>query len=90
MFAASPAWLQASSSIFVFGSGKVAINFRVAVGEALGVVGSTGCGKSTFVDLLLGLLDPVDGTITIDGKPLPENMREWRAHRYLGGWGGGT
>ena len=55
------------------------VSVAVAFGEALGVVGSTGCGKSTFVDLLLGLLEPVDGKITIDGKPLSENLREWRA-----------
>lgn len=35
--------------------------------SATGIVGASGAGKSTLVDLLLGLLDPTDGTITCDG-----------------------
>ncbi len=55
------------------------ISVEVGSGEALGIVGSTGAGKSTLVDLLLGLLDPVSGSILIDGRPLGENLRAWRA-----------
>jgi ABC-type multidrug transport system fused ATPase/permease subunit len=55
------------------------ISVEAKFGEALGVVGSTGSGKSTFVDLLLGLLDPASGSISIDGKPLSENLQAWRA-----------
>ncbi len=55
------------------------ISVEVGFGEALGIVGSTGSGKSTLVDLLLGLLDPVSGSILIDGRPLGENLRPWRA-----------
>ncbi len=55
------------------------ISVEVGFGEALGIVGSTGAGKSTLVDLLLGLLDPVSGSILIDGRPLGENLRPWRA-----------
>ncbi len=55
------------------------ISVEVGFGEALGIVGSTGSGKSTLVDLLLGLLDPVSGSILIDGRPLGENLRAWRA-----------
>ncbi len=55
------------------------ISVEVGFGEALGIVGSTGSGKSTLVDLLLGLLDPVSGSILIDGRPLSENLRAWRA-----------
>ncbi len=55
------------------------ISVEVGAGEALGIVGSTGAGKSTLVDLLLGLLDPVSGSILIDGRPLGENLRPWRA-----------
>ncbi len=55
------------------------ISVEVGFGEALGIVGSTGSGKSTLVDLLLGLLDPVSGSVLIDGRPLGENLRAWRA-----------
>ncbi len=55
------------------------ISVEVGFGEALGIVGSTGSGKSTLVDLLLGLLDPISGSILIDGRPLGENLRAWRA-----------
>jgi ABC-type multidrug transport system fused ATPase/permease subunit len=55
------------------------ISISVGFGEALGIVGSTGSGKSTFVDVLLGLLDPVAGSISIDGRPLQGNVRAWRS-----------
>lgn len=43
------------------------INFEVLPGEQLGIIGSTGSGKSTLVNLLVRLIDPIDGEITIDG-----------------------
>ncbi|MEI7626396.1 MAG: ABC transporter ATP-binding protein [Actinomycetota bacterium] len=55
------------------------ISIEAKFGEALGIVGSTGSGKSTFVDLLLGLLEPASGAILIDGQPLRENLRAWRS-----------
>jgi ABC-type multidrug transport system fused ATPase/permease subunit len=55
------------------------ISIEAKFGEALGIVGSTGSGKSTFVDLLLGLLDPASGSLLIDGRPLSENLRAWRS-----------
>lgn len=55
------------------------ISVDVEFGEALGVVGSTGSGKSTLIDLLLGLIEPEDGEILIDGQPLEQNLRAWRA-----------
>lgn len=48
--------------------------------SSLGIVGETGSGKSTFVDLLLGLHTPTAGRILVDGVPLEaENLRAWRA-----------
>ncbi len=55
------------------------ISIDVAFGEALGIVGATGSGKSTFVDLLLGFLQPTEGAIRIDGEPLLPHLASWRA-----------
>jgi ATP-binding cassette subfamily B protein len=46
------------------------ISFRISRGEFIGLVGPTGSGKSTLVDLLMGLLHPSSGQICIDGVPL--------------------
>ncbi len=54
------------------------LDLELSPGERLGVVGPTGAGKSTFIDLLLGLLDPTEGTIFIDGEPLPPRRRAWQ------------
>ena len=46
---------------------------------SLGISGSTGCGKSTLVDLILGLHQPTSGRILVDDTPLgPGNRRAWR------------
>ncbi len=55
------------------------ISIDVAFGEALGIVGATGSGKSTFVDLLLGFLQPTEGAIRIDGESLLPHLASWRA-----------
>ena len=44
------------------------VSFSVDQGETLGIVGETGCGKSTTARLLCRLMDPTSGTITFDGK----------------------
>ncbi|MEW5722791.1 MAG: ABC transporter ATP-binding protein [Thermodesulfobacteriota bacterium] len=45
------------------------INFDVAKGEFLAIVGPTGCGKTTFLNCLSKLIPTTDGDIFIDGKP---------------------
>jgi ABC-type multidrug transport system fused ATPase/permease subunit len=54
------------------------ITLSIRRGESIGVVGATGSGKSTFVDLLIGVLDPSTGRITIDGRDLRERRRAWQ------------
>jgi ATP-binding cassette subfamily C protein len=54
------------------------VSLEVRRGSAVGVVGPTGAGKSTLIDLILGLLDPTEGRITIDGEPLPAVRAAWQ------------
>lgn len=53
-------------------------NFVLPAGTTTAFVGVSGSGKSTMVDLLIGLLRPVKGSILIDGEPLLNNLRNWR------------
>jgi ABC-type multidrug transport system fused ATPase/permease subunit len=56
------------------------VYLRVAPGESIGIVGPTGAGKSTLVDILLGLLRPMSGRVTIDGEDLAGRERAWQNH----------
>ena len=48
-------------------------------GEHIGIKGTTGSGKSTLVDVLIGLLGPTSGTLTVDGNEVTGNlMRAWQ------------
>ena len=56
------------------------ITLRIPFGSTLGIVGSTGAGKTTLVDLLLGLLEPDEGEMRVDGTPVTrQNVRAWQA-----------
>ncbi len=46
------------------------VNITVADGEFVSVVGPTGCGKSTILNAVAGLLKPAKGSVTIDGQPV--------------------
>lgn len=51
------------------------LNFQVASGEFLAIIGRSGAGKTTIADLLAGLIKPTSGTILIDGES-PERYRQ--------------
>ena len=54
------------------------LSFAVPRGEIVGIVGPSGGGKSTLVQLLLGLRDPDQGEITVDGTPIGQFAKaEW-------------
>lgn len=55
------------------------LSFNIPKGTRVGFVGKTGSGKSTCLDLLMGLLKPSSGRITVDGTVLDErNLRSWK------------
>jgi ABC-type multidrug transport system fused ATPase/permease subunit len=51
------------------------ISFSIRAGERIGITGPTGSGKSTLMDLMLGLLEPQQGAILIDERPLNRGLR---------------
>jgi ATP-binding cassette, subfamily B, bacterial PglK len=54
------------------------VNLRIRRGESVGIVGPTGSGKSTLVDVLLGLLRPTSGRVLLDGDDLAGHERAWQ------------
>ncbi len=59
------------------------INIEIKKGDRVGIIGSTGSGKSTFTDILMGLLKPISGEIIVDGVNLynqndPLQIFKWR------------
>lgn len=56
------------------------VSLTIPCGARVGFIGKTGSGKSTLIDLIMGLLDATEGTIALDGKPLTFlNRRAWHA-----------
>ena len=55
------------------------VNLNIAAHTTVGFVGATGSGKTTMVDVILGLLDPQQGALEIDGQPITTaNRRQWQ------------
>jgi ATP-binding cassette, subfamily B, bacterial PglK len=56
------------------------INLKIKKGSRVGIIGKTGEGKSTFLDLLMGLLEPVNGSILIDSTKLSQETNDsWQS-----------
>lgn len=57
------------------------LELTIAKGSRVGFIGTTGSGKSTLLDIVMGLLQPTQGTLEIDGHPITTvNHRAWQAH----------
>ena len=55
------------------------INLEIKKGSRVGFMGTTGSGKSTLIDLLMGLLEPTSGVLEVDGISIwPDNQRSWQ------------
>ena len=58
------------------------LNLKVAAGRRIAIVGPTGCGKTTLINLLMRFYDPVSGSITIDGKDISGVTRKSLRSNY--------
>ncbi|MGE0765712.1 MAG: ABC transporter ATP-binding protein [Hyphomicrobiaceae bacterium] len=55
------------------------VNLTIPCGARIGIAGRTGSGKSTLMDIIIGLLEPTDGEIRVDGVALAaDNRRAWQ------------
>src|SRR4051794_1995158 len=56
------------------------LDLTIPCGSKIGFIGTTGTGKSTVLDIIMGLLEPTSGTIRVDGEPITScNRRSWQA-----------
>ncbi len=59
------------------------ISINIPINSTIGLVGATGSGKTTLIDVILGLLEPQKGSLEVDGKVITKlNTRSWQ--RYIG------
>lgn len=57
------------------------INLTIKKGSRVGFIGQTGCGKSTMLDIIMGLLSISEGKLRVDGESITKkNVREWQGH----------
>jgi ABC-type multidrug transport system fused ATPase/permease subunit len=77
---ASVAPLEAHNVEFAYSADRLALRdatFRLDLGEVVGVIGPSGAGKSTLAQLLLGLREPISGSLRVDGTDLRKVDRAW-------------
>ncbi len=75
----SPSYLEFRNVSFAYrGTGLILknISFTLEKGQTLGIIGGTGSGKSTLIQLLLRFYDPKEGQILLEGRDLREYPRE--------------
>lgn len=74
--------LSVNSVTYDYPNGKKAIrdmSFEIQAGEIIGIIGPSGAGKTTLMDLLLGLLKPSDGKILVNSEDIYSNIKHWQS-----------
>lgn len=73
--------VRLSGISYTYPEGELAVlqgaEMVIPIGMSIGIVGASGAGKTTVVDILLGLLKPQNGEVLADGISIKENYREW-------------
>ena len=54
------------------------ISLNIKKGQSVALIGKSGAGKTTLVDIILGLLEPTSGYICVDSVPIRNNLRAWQ------------
>jgi ATP-binding cassette subfamily C protein len=55
------------------------VNMSIPKGSSVGIVGTTGAGKSTVIDILLGLFEPTKGQVCVDGTDISDRITSWQS-----------
>ena len=55
------------------------VDFKIKKGSFIGISGKSGIGKSTFINLLTGLIEPISGNVLLDGVDIKENMKNYQS-----------
>ncbi len=55
------------------------VSLKIRRGEYVGIVGSTGAGKTTLINIILGLLEPTRGSVMVGGEELAQVRQQWQA-----------
>jgi ATP-binding cassette, subfamily B, bacterial PglK len=56
------------------------INFEIKKKDFIAIIGKSGSGKTTFLNLLMGLLEPTSGQITVDDRDIYNDVEKWRSN----------
>ncbi|MBM9577344.1 ABC transporter ATP-binding protein [Leptospira sp. 201903070] len=72
--------IEAKNIHLSFGDHEIlkGISLSIEKGKTVGFIGESGAGKSTFIDIFLGLLEPTEGSIYIDDVPIQKGKRSWQ------------
>lgn len=65
---------------FAYNTKKILSNINMTInkGETVGIIGLSGAGKTTLINIFLGLLKSESGYIAVDGKNINENLKSWQ------------
>lgn len=81
--------LEVNNLSFVYGQGTPfekravdRVSFSIKKGELVGIIGHTGSGKSTLVQMLNGLIKPAEGEVLLDGKNIWDEPKKIRSVRF--------